>query len=40
MRRITSLILVVATAAIGAAFPLAASASHGGLHGSAAVRAQ
>jgi hypothetical protein len=40
MRRITALILVVATAVIGAAFPLAASATHGGVHGSVAVRAQ
>jgi len=40
MRRITALVLVVATAAIGAAFPLAASANHGGVHGNAAVRVQ
>jgi len=33
MRRITALTLVVATAAIGAAFPLAAAANHGGPHG-------
>ena len=33
MRRITALVLVVAAAAIGAAFPIVASASHGGPHG-------
>jgi hypothetical protein len=33
MRRITALVLVVTTAAIGAAFPLAASATHGPPHG-------
>lgn len=40
MRRITALALVMATTAIGAAFPLAASANHGGVHGNAVVRAQ
>jgi hypothetical protein len=40
MRRITTLMLVVATAAVAAALPLAASATHGGVHGGWAVRAQ
>jgi hypothetical protein len=39
MRRITSLALVVAAAAIGAALPIVASANHGGTHGDSAVRA-
>ena len=33
MRRITALILVLVAMATAAAFPLAASADHGGVHG-------
>jgi hypothetical protein len=33
MRRITALIVVLATTALIAVFPLAASATHGGTHG-------
>jgi hypothetical protein len=40
MRRVIALALVVATAAIAAAFPLTAAAHHGGAHGENAVRAQ
>ena len=37
MRRITALILVLAATVTAAAFPLAASAHHGGVHGDLAV---
>jgi hypothetical protein len=40
MRRITTLMLVVATAAVAAALPLAASANHGLPHGGSASRLQ
>jgi hypothetical protein len=40
MRRITPLILVLVVTATAATFPLAASAHHGGVHGSRAVLAQ
>jgi len=40
MRRITALILVLATTAIAATFPVVASATHGGTHGDSVVRAQ
>ncbi len=37
MRRVTALVVVLA--ALSAAFPLVASAHHGGTHGNSAVRA-
>ena len=39
MRRITALILVLATTALAAAFPLVASANHGPPHGGSPTRA-
>jgi hypothetical protein len=39
MRRMTALVFVLVATTAGAAFPLAASANHGGVHGSWAIRA-
>ncbi len=39
MRRITALIVVLATTALIAVFPLVASANHGPVHGGVSVRA-